>query len=87
MNEGYLALLLAIFRNVTQEQAFRILDGKTPKAKKNRKWTDDDFQEIAQCRKEGLKWNEIGEMYGMKEKSAQKAYRRYVKKRKEQYEV
>lgn len=81
MNEGYLALLIAIFRKVTTEQAFLILDGKNPKAKiNNHKWTDSDFEEIAGYREEGVSWRLIGEMFGMRGMTIQTAYKRHLAK-------
>ena len=82
MNEGYLALLVSIFREVTPEKAFRALEGKMPRVKVNRhKWTAEEFEEIGKYREEGLKWKEIGELYGMRGKTIQTAYTRYVAKR------
>lgn len=82
MNEGYLALLISIFRKFTAEQAFMALDGKNPKVKINRhKWTAEEFEEIGRYREEGLKWKEIGELFGMRGKSIQTTYQRYVAKR------
>lgn len=82
MNEGYLALLISIFREVTPDKAFMALDGKNPKAKINRhKWTAEEFEEIGRYREEGLKWKKIGELFGMRGKSIQTTYQRYVAKR------
>lgn len=82
MNEGYLALLISIFREVTPEKAFMALDGKSLDQKINRhKWTAEEFEKIGRYREEGLKWKEIGELYGMRDKTIQTAYQRYVAKR------
>ncbi|MGN0694542.1 MAG: hypothetical protein ACI4LK_06510 [Lentihominibacter sp.] len=76
MNEGYVALLIAIFREITPEQAFMVLDGKNPKAKvNNHKWTDSEFEEIAIYREEGVSWRRIGEMFGMRGMTVHTAYK------------
>ena len=75
MNEGYMALTVCILRNVTPEEAFKMLEGK-----KYRKWTADDVYKIAMMRNLGTKWREIGKVYGVTAQVAYKMYRYHKKK-------
>lgn len=74
MNEGYLALLISIFRKTTPDDAFRILDGKPAR----RAWTAAELCEIKDLRENGATWAEIGEMYGVAAATAQKRFIRFI---------
>lgn len=73
MNEGYLALLISIFRKTTPDDAFRILAGKPAR----RAWTAAELCEIKGLRENGTTWAEIGEMYGVAPATAQKRFIRF----------
>ena len=68
MNEGYIALLISIFRKTTPDDAFRILAGKPAR----RAWTDAELREVKALKDNGATWAEIGEMYGVAAQTAQK---------------
>lgn len=45
MDDGYMALLVAILKNCTTERAFMFLDGK-----KNHRWTSEELEDIERYR-------------------------------------
>lgn len=79
MDDGYLALMISIFRNVTPDTAFRMLSGDE-RWTKNRHWTCDDVENIENMRKDGMTWAEIGKDYGISSSAAYKMY--YYNKKK-----
>ena len=78
-DEGWLALCICILANVTTEQAFRLMENPTTR-RQNRRWTQEDFEEIEILRSEGFKWKDIAEMYNMSLRGVSEMYNR-VKRR------
>lgn len=61
MKENYYALLVAIFKGCSAEEAFHILaTGKTVKEEE-----DETVKEMVELRKRGYTYQEIGDMYGL----------------------
>lgn len=69
MKENYYALIISILLNEPPEASFQILErGKRDKYV----LSDSDTQDMIVFRKQGLKYREIGEMYGLTECAAYK---------------
>lgn len=63
--ENYIALLIAIVKNVSQEESFKALDkAVAPRERKMLRLTDADFENIKKLRAKKVGWKEIGEIYG-----------------------
>lgn len=63
--ENYIALLIAIVKNVSQEESFKALDkAVAPRERKMLRLTDADFEDIKKLRAKKVGWKEIGEIYG-----------------------
>lgn len=77
MNDGYWALIISIFREVTPENAFKLLYGED--VRQNKTLTIEDLKEIKTLREQGEKWETIGAIYGVKWKTAQMAYSRNLR--------
>jgi len=61
MEEGYMALYVAIVKQVTPEKAFDLLNGKknSRAKKKNRKWTDTEILMMEIMHSQGMKWADV----------------------------
>ncbi|MGI5997862.1 MAG: helix-turn-helix domain-containing protein [Lutispora sp.] len=75
---GLTALLLSIFQNMTPEQAFRKLDGKSHKYTGI---TDEDIKDMVTMRTKGMTYKAIGECYGLSESQTYRRIEDYRKKR------
>lgn len=62
MAENWYALLIAIKRSVTVEQAFDMFE-KGKLGKKNKLITDKDIEDMRAMKKQGFTYKEIGEIY------------------------
>ncbi|MDI3534799.1 MAG: hypothetical protein PWQ82_1164 [Thermosediminibacterales bacterium] len=70
---NYYALMVAIFRKCTPEQAFELLEnGKLKRMKLN----NDDIAYMVELKKE-LTYKEIGEMYGLSPDAVHNRIRRF----------
>lgn len=80
MEENWCALFIATQFVVTPEQAFEIFDnGK--KNPQNRDITKEDQLQIERLRKQGIKYSEIGEMYGLSTNAVYRRIKYWEKKR------
>lgn len=78
IDEGWLALYICIIANVTTEHAFRLIENPES-AGVYRKWTNEDLENVRAYRKEGLKWDEIGNIYNRTGPSMNRLYSRWRK--------
>lgn len=59
--ENYMALAVSILGNCPPDAAFRRLEKGV--SHKNHKWSWEDIDEIQTCRNQGMKWEDIAEMF------------------------
>lgn len=78
MDEGYMALVISILRNVSPDTAFRMLNGEE-RWYERRHWTAEDVEEIEALRESGMTWRMIGNTYGV---TAQVVYKMYCYRKK-----
>ena len=68
-DDNCIALLIAIFRNVSQEQAFVLLENpETSKVKLAKVYTKEDVRDMHKLRKK-FSYVKVAEMYGLSEGS------------------
>ena len=75
MDEAYMALFVSIIKEVSPEEAMRLMEGKKPK--KYRKWTAEDYEYIEFLRAEGKTWKQIGQDFGVATTCVQRNYSRW----------
>lgn len=80
--ENYAALLVSIFRNVTPDDAFIILERGTEKNRKN--LSIEDYVDIKRRRENGEMWQDIAAVYGKPTQSLTRCYY-YHRKEVEEY--
>jgi DNA invertase Pin-like site-specific DNA recombinase len=77
LNESWCALFIAIYYNITPEQAFETFwKGKVNRI--NRSLTKDDELEMTRLKQQGMTYKEIGDIYGISDHAVYKRikYRR-----------
>ncbi len=83
--ENYTALLIAIEKEVCQEEAFKILDivadGKQISNRKFKvKLINEDMKDMIKLKNEGLTYKQIGEIYGISDHAVYRRIKRYKEK-------
>ena len=84
MNDGWIALMIAIFRNVDTETAFSILrrsERLEDSGKARRVWSEEEIAEIMRLKEQGACWKDIGLMLNTSKANAQRIYQYHKKKR------
>jgi hypothetical protein len=79
VKENYYALLICIFRPVTPEQGFRLLNSRATKVQ-NKSICKNDIEDMIQMKQQKLTYDEIGKIYGLSRQAVYRRIKRYKEK-------
>ena len=73
--DNWSALLIAIFQEIEPNKALQMVGiSVKDKTDNKRKWTAEDIEDIAKLREQGLKWNEIAQIFCTTELNIKNTY-------------